>query len=351
MNEFSRIPRFAFSPTLLFACSSLWLFASCSDIKPPAAAFAPDAVSAAPDYSQSDNWSCLPNKQDFADLSPESVLPQDQEDAPADVFFVHPTTFMESDQWNANLADTALNLATDARAIKHQASIFNRAGRVFAPRYRQMVYGGFKTEDLESKKKALELAYEDVKAAFEYYLEHWNNGRPIIIAGHSQGAFHARNLLKEYFDGKPLQEQLVAAYIPGWPVPTDFFAQIPACNSPEQTGCVASWCTFKDGYEPPSLDLYYQNAIVTNPLNWRSDGTPATKEEHKGFLMENYKKIYTQSVNARQHQGILWLTSPFPVVSLKNYHVADFNLFWVDVRDNAQLRVNTYVEHGGSSQK
>ena len=321
----------------------LALAAACEKYQPPKVEFA--NTQTPPDYSLSDHWSCLPGKADEADRAPAAASPENQAQALADVFFIHPTTFMEADSvWNASLSDTALNRSTDERAIRHQASIFNRAGRVFAPRYRQMVYGGFVTANEEAKRKALELAYSDVRAAFAYYLEHWNQGRPIIIAGHSQGALHGMFLLSEFFDGKPLQDQLVAAYLPGWPIARDRYQHLKPCESPEETGCVASWCSFRNGYEPPALDTYYQNAIVVNPVNWTADGSPAGKEEHLGFLMENYETVKPKALEVRQHEGVLWVTSPFPLVPVKNFHVGDFNLFWLDVRENAELRVNAFVE-------
>lgn len=326
---------------------SLLLLSSC-EVTPPQSTFNPEAIPSAPDYAARANWSCLPDKDDYADMVPSTVGSEDQQaEAAADVFFIHPTTFMESENWNADVYDEGLNHSTDSRAIKHQASIFNAAGRVFAPRYRQMVYAGFFSEDKASMKEAGEVAYSDVKAAFEYYLRNWNEGRPIIIAGHSQGSFHGMNLLKEYFDGTELQSQLVAAYLPGWPIPTDFYTHIPASNSPDQIGCVSGWCTFKEGYEPESIHTFYQNAIVTNPVNWKSDGTPSTEEEHMGFLMENYEKVYYNAVNTQAHEGILWISNPILFLSYKNYHVGDFNLFWLDVRANAVERVNAYLEAKG----
>ncbi len=326
-------------PVLCFLC-----LVSCSKIQPPDRPFSVEAIPPSPNYALADSWSCLPTKDDPADLSPPDVEPENQATAETDVFFIHPTTFMESNSWNGDLADQSLNQATDDRAILHQASIFNRAGRVYAPRYRQMVYGGFLTEDQASKGQALALAYEDVKAAFEHYLRTWNNGRPFIIAGHSQGAFHAIHLLKDYIDDKPLRTQLVAAYVPGWPLKAGTYATLPPCNSPTQTGCVTSWCSWREGVEPPTLNTFYADAIVTNPLNWRSDGTPAADSMHMGFLDGKYQKIRKSALHARQYGGVLWVSNPIPVVPIKNFHVGDFNLFWMDVRHNAEERVKAYLQ-------
>lgn len=316
----------------------------CDETQPPAAAFEAFPIPPAPDYARAEHWSCLPNQADFADLTPPAVIPEAQATAPADVFFIHPTTYLGGEAWNAPVDSAELNQDTDERAVKHQASIFNAAGRVFAPRYRQMVLGGFYGDDSLSRRQALEVAYADVKAAFEYYLAHWNQGRPIILAGHSQGALHGMFLLREYFDGQPLQSQLVAAYLPGWPIDIRQFETITACNDPEQTGCLNSWCTWREGTEPEYPD-FYAGATVTNPLNWRSDGTPAERDKYPGILLPNYNRFLAVDLAADDHAGMLWLKRPVPLFPKKNYHVADFNLFWRDVRQNAVARVEAFQEH------
>ncbi|MEO1448522.1 MAG: DUF3089 domain-containing protein, partial [Bacteroidota bacterium] len=219
----------------------VWLCSACSVTHPPAKTFTEYPLPAAPDYSDMAYWSSLPDKRDSADSTPQGVSPANQEETAVDVFFVHPTTFNRGKAWNADLADSALNLETDRWPIRHQASIFNAAGRIYAPRYRQMNLGGFYSKDTASVEQAGAIAYQDVRAAFLHYLENWNQGRPIIMAGHSQGARHTQYLLKEFFDGKPLQDQLIAAYTPGWPLHEEMFAHIPVCEQPSQTGCVMGW--------------------------------------------------------------------------------------------------------------
>ena len=109
---------------------------------------------------------------------------------------------------------------------------------------------GFFSLDNPEATEAFKLAYGDVKAAFQYYLSHYNNGRPIIIASHSQGTVMAVWLLQEFFDGTPLQKQLVAAYITGMPVYNDDFTFIPVCDSASQQQCYVSWRSLY-GHEPP----------------------------------------------------------------------------------------------------
>ena len=119
--------------------------------------------------------------------------------------------------WNAPTNNTKLNKTTDEGSILNQASIFNGAGKVYAPRYRQAHIEAYYTKNKTASKQAFKLAYMDVKSAFEFYLKEYNpineetrKRRPIIIASHSQGTNHATQLLKDYFDGKELQKNLIA---------------------------------------------------------------------------------------------------------------------------------------------
>ena len=146
-----------------------------------------------PNYAQLDFWAAHPYKKDPSDSVPEPLRASYRPDSTADVFFIHPTTYTQADKkfgWNGVVDDAELNAKTDYGTILSQAGIFNEVGRVFAPRYRQAHISAYypqNASDSENARKALDLAYSDVKAAFVYYLQHLNNGRPIIIASHSQG--------------------------------------------------------------------------------------------------------------------------------------------------------------------
>ncbi len=209
----------------LLKCLKLALFSvimiSCtSRLSLPDEPFASELLPTAPDYSLEQNWAALPQKVDSADVVPPGVDQESQATAKADVFFIYPTIFEKGEAWNADITDEELNLRIDRTTIKHQTSPFNASCKVYAPRYRQMVLGGFypkSPQDSLDKEKALNLAYQDVKQAFQYYLDHYHQGRPIVIAAHSQGSYHGVRLLQEFFDGTPLQGKLVAAYLLGWP--------------------------------------------------------------------------------------------------------------------------------------
>jgi hypothetical protein len=298
-----------------------------------------DSIAAPVDYSELSNWAAHPWKQDPSDSVPEPLRKDYHADSSVDVFFIHPTTYTNPEKqfgWNAPVDDTALNNKTDRSTILYQASIFNEAGRVFAPRYRQANLGAYFTEDTATALEAFDRAYKDVKAAFQYYLEHYNNGRPIIIASHSQGTTHAKRLLKEFFDGKPLQHQLVAAYLVGMAVEPDYFTSIPVCQTPDETGCVCSWRTFKEDYEPFYVQQEKFRAVVTNPLTWNINEPVASRSENKGAVLLKFNKVIPHPVNAEVHDGVLWVDKPHFFGNVffmnKNYHIGDYNLFYMNVR-------------------
>lgn len=339
-------------PIALVCCAFSLLIGACAWSKAPKKAFSEATCPARPDYSNLDNWAAHPEKADLADGTPLPSLKDNQEEGPVDVFFLHPTTLFGTNEWNGNPLDEKLNKRTDKTTIKHQASIFNGTGRVFAPRYRQMILGAFYDPyDLNSNRQAFTLAYADLKASFEYYLAHYNNGRPIMIAAHSQGSAHAIHLLKDFFDGKPLQNQLVAAYLPGWPVPADTFQVLKPCSNPEETGCFATWCSFEWGTYPKNMH-WYEGAVVVNPITWRSDTLPSSVEAHKGTVMGGYDEIFQQVLKAKVHDHILWATRPkikgTSIIRSNNFHIADYNLFWRDVRENAILRTEQFLQHSST---
>ena len=325
------------------------LLLGCSEPLPPQASFDAHELPTPPDYTLADAWASLPDKQDPADELPKGVAPTSKPKT-VDVFFIHPTTFFDTSRWNAGVYDSALNANTDEWAIKNQASIFNEQARIYAPRYRQMTYNGFFTKDLATEIRAINVAYEDIKAAFEYYLAHYNQGRPILVASHSQGSIHGIRLLKEYFDGKPLQPQLVAAYLVGWPFPADTFEVIPVCESPEQTGCIMGWSTWRKGKLPKNYEQFYRGAVVVNPLTWQTDEALAPKHLHQGLVGYKFQLQREGKLQAQIHDGVLWVNRPLPFITNPDYHIADYNLFWPNVRENVATRISAYLQEAHLNQ-
>ena len=322
--------------------------------------FDKQSVLAAPDYNNPAHWAALPDQRDAADSIPRKApasVRDGQSTAQADVFFIHPTIYTYQPQpgqnpWNGDVSDETLNSLVDESTILNQASVFNGSCRVFAPRYRQAHYSAFTTDTPSDKQQSLNLAYEDVKAAFEWYLTNRNVGadgkpRPIVIAAHSQGTLHAGRLLTDFFDGKPLQQQLVVAYLVGIATPPNYFKTIPPGETPSQTGCFVSWNTFASGFTPD----YYQNglnrAICTNPLTWSSDSTLAPRQRNLGGVGQKFTFV-DSPVDAQSRRGMLWIgklhiPGAFFVRNVNIWHQADYNFFWMNVRENAAARIAAFL--------
>jgi Protein of unknown function (DUF3089) len=309
------------------------------------------SIDSKPDYSDLHYWAAHPYKWDPSDSVPKPLRKNYVKDSVADVFFVHPTTLTNPKNSNSNalIDDAIINAKTDYSSLLYQASAFNESCRVFAPRYRQAHYGNYFTKDTVRAREAFELAYQDVKNAFETYLKMYNNGRPIIIAAHSQGTTHAARLLKEYFEGKPLQYQLVCAYIVGMPVPEKYFTNIQPCKDSTGTGCYVTWRSFKKGYEgSQAMQKETFKVIVTNPHTWTTDTLYAPASLNTGAVLRKFNKVTPGAVDAQVHKNILWTSKPkffgnF-LLTQSNYHIGDINFFYSNIRENVKTRLGMFLK-------
>jgi len=302
--------------------------------------------SLAPDYTNLDYWAAHPWKKDLSDSLPKPLSSQTN-DTLVDVFFIHPTTFTgDRTAWNADINDPLLNAKTDFSSILYQASVFNQHCRVFAPRYRQAHLSSFFSDNDEAR-AAFDTAYADVSRAFKWYLQNHNKSRPFIIAGHSQGAMMAERLLKEYIDGKPLQDKLIVAYIVGWPTPVNSFTSLQVCRDSTQTNCFCGWRTFREGYIPDYIEKEKVTSFITNPLSWDTANTYVPAEKNKGSVLRDFSKIVHATTDAQIHRDVLWVRRPrFPGSAFyraKNYHIADINLFYINMRENIEQRIFAYM--------
>lgn len=307
----------------------------------------------APNYSKIESWAALPFIKDAADTAAGKGLFLDRQSiSAADVFFIHPTSYTykptTANQWNGDISDIQLNKKTNSGAIRYQASVFNGAGKIYAPYYRQAHYYSYITSDTLSARLALDIAYSDVKKAFEFYLNNYNDGRPIIIASHSQGTTHAIRLIKDFFDTTYLMNQLVCAYLVGMPVYDSAFINFKPCQYEYQTGCYCSWRTFAAGYYPKKYIKPLKFSVCTNPLTWQTNQDYASSKLNKGGILRDMNTIIPQLCDAQVGDGVLRIHKPnfkgSIFLNIKNYHIADYNLFYSNVRENAILRADTFIK-------
>ncbi|MDO7841238.1 DUF3089 domain-containing protein [Sphingomonas immobilis] len=321
-----------------------------------------EALSPPPDYADAKMWLARP---DIARNPARWTPPGYKQGAKpeAAVFFVHPTSYLVRARWNAPLDDMDANTKA-AIFLKGQASAFNDSGEIWAPRYRQAAFGAFLTTQANAQ-KALDFAYRDVLAAFEEFLKQAGD-RPIILAGHSQGALHLTRLLHERIAGTPLSKRIVAAYIVGWPVSrsTDLpLMGLPECAHADQAGCILSWQSFAEPADPSLIFDTFDGTkgftgasrkgtpmICTNPIT----GTPGTTAPASANLGTLYPSRDLTAADIKPGRvgaacvgrGLLMIGAPPSlggfVLPGNNYHVYDYSLFWANVRADIARRLKAF---------
>ena len=316
-----------------------------------------------PDYSSADNWVARPGlPNDPSQWLPDGMAPDRTGNAA--IFYIHPTTYLERDRWNAPIEPQGDTEFRTRLFVQSQGSAFNASGQVWAPRYRQAAFGAFLLNSTDAR-KALDLAYEDVSAAFDQFLEEAGD-RPIILAGHSQGALQLERLLKEKVAGQPIAKRIVAAYVVGWPISTT--ADLPAlglppCRKDDQTGCILSWMSFGDPANPELvLDPYEHSAgfsgqrrrredlLCVNPISGTQNGV-AAPESNPGTLVPNASltsaTVLQGRVGAHCVKGLLILDGAIPAyvpppLPGNNFHVYDYALFWGAIRRDSERRLGAW---------
>lgn len=335
----------------------------------PAEPFSASSTPPSPDYSRPESWAALPDRADSADALPAIGVMDQQASAPVDVFFVHPTTYFGTANWNQPLDNKQVNQLTDLFVMRGQAAAFNSCCSIYAPRYRQATIYSF-LDQSGSGPAALQVAYSDVERAFEYFLQSFSRGRPFILAAHSQGSVHVRTLLEKRITGTPLRNRLVAAYAIGFGINAPELAKaapdVPICQSPEQTGCIVSWNAVG-----PEVTQYVDTSqnICVNPLTWKADGAHADASLNLGGVsypgsfagsLADLKELPQEYINAKPivEPGVADAQCVDGMLLVKeirsthysarpmgrdNYHVYDYHLFAMNLRKNAEQRVASYL--------
>ena len=292
-------------------------------------------TSYAPDYHLAENW-----------------LVSEDKNMPLDIFFIHPTSYKTATQWNMALDDSATIARTYRRSIRRILSVFKDLGNVYAPKYRQAAFYAF-VDTKGHGKQAIELAQKDVSRAFDYYLKHINKGRPFILAAHSQGSLLSMKILPIIYNDRILRKQLIAAYVVGWPISLDYLAEHPEieiCENASQTGCIISWNTESKHAGATIVD---ERSLCINPLNWSRAEVYVSKSENMGavFYLTETPDTITNYIGAKCKNGILHIDNIPNKKELKGmyglgvFHRFDYNFFYLNVQQNAQLRIRTYFEN------
>jgi hypothetical protein len=307
----------------------------------------------------------IPAASDPARWQPPGAPPADAALPAVAVFFVHPTSYLESGRWNAPLDDDQ----SQARArlfLRGMASPFADAEAIWAPRYRQATFGAFLTDKPEAG-QAIDLAYGDVAQAFDQFLREVGPDLPIVLAGHSQGAAHIVRLLHDRVAGTPLQQRVAAVYAIGWPTSLEHDLPalgVPACELPNQSGCIVSWSSFAEPAESEGwFEVYRQSLgfdgqprgdsaiLCVNPLTGAMGGS-APAAANLGTLKPNADlaggELVVGAIPARCDPRGLLLIGDAPelgpyVLPGNNYHVYDIPLFWANLRQDFARRTKAWA--------
>lgn len=335
---------------------------------PPPPPFESQTPAPAPDYAQDSVWAALPGLPGPADTVPEGRKRVDRA-RDVDVFYVHPTTYRTPERWNADPADAKLNAWTDASVIARQAAVFNACCNVFAPRYRQASFLATRDRFMKGDGgKAYALAYSDVVRAFDQWQASRNQGRPFILAGHSQGGEMMMRLLADRIDGTPLQQRMIAAYAIGIDFSTGYFGRryrtLKPCDTPTRTGCVLAWNAVT-----PEADLKQlgglsgvrfthiygteegNEALCINPLTFDTKKPAAPRQASKGAIPGDpgfgpVRAPIAGKVAARCDSGFLVVDTD-PALELKplpggSLHYHEYGMFYADIQANIARRIKAF---------
>ncbi len=299
----------------------------------------------------------------------ERATPSTDEETPAfATFFVHPTSYLDRNNWNAPL-DDAESQRIAKIYIRGMASAFNQADEIWAPRYRQATFGAF-LSDSEDAQKALDAAYADVKQAYEFFIATVDKDTPVVLAGHSQGSLHLLRLLREEVSGSEIADRVAAIYVIGWPVSVEHDLPslgFPACATANQAGCIMSWSSFAEPADPSAvLDSYRESTgfdgtkrgdseiLCTNPLTGQIGGVGNASRNLGTLVPQNSfesGELVPGEVPARcGERGLLLIGEPPEigeyVLPGNNYHVYDIPLFWKNIQQGVVERVSTWERTG-----
>ena len=314
----------------------------------------------ATDYSQAAHWLSLP--------APVKAV---------DIFYLYPTAWKKTDQSEPNICeiDNPSMLTHAPLVFAQQATAFETIGNIYAPYYRQTDAAYLLKLPLAEQDKAIGgIPKLDTFAAFDYYIKHFNNGRPFILAGHSQGSNLLIYLLSEYMKENPqVYDRMIAAYVIGCSVTDAYLAKNPHLKfteGPDDTGVIISYNTEAPTVLAPGNPVVLPGALAINPITWTREETLAAAEENLGSILPNADGSIAvdeegQMVPAMNYadarvdktKGVVICStvdveklSPGNQVFGKGvYHSFDYSFYYYNIRENAQNRVNKYLAGRGTN--
>jgi pimeloyl-ACP methyl ester carboxylesterase len=300
------------------------------------------------DYSDPDNWLAIGSSGGLG----------------ADVFFLYPTSWRANGDYPIASIDNAEMRGWADYYLKTRTSAFETAGNIYAPFYRQLDAAFLLSRSVQSPAEAIGLlggvTLTDVNAAFEYYIKHYNKGKPFIIAAHSQGTAAALALLVTYLKERPeIYNRMIAAYMIGVPIRRQFydiFPHLKPAQSADDLGVIISYNT-----NSPTVDgqdaFFNPDNVLINPITWVTDDSYAPASASKGGIIASDDGTFINVPHLSDARidpatGTLVSTADkekfsseaasrgyFPLGML---HENDIPLYYYDLRANAENRVEKW---------
>ena len=331
----------------ILTCGATTVLTSCTS-KDDNPILTPTEDIGAPDYSKEACWWKIP------EITKEF-----------DTFYIYSTMYMGANEGDPDYATLDNAEMLDGLKIEHaiKSSAFEESTNLFIPLYRQ---AGMKVAG-ESWKKTGHIdeavagtPYTDITAALDYYFKNYNEGRPFVIAGHSQGSAILRFVLKDYFKKHPAYyERMVAAYAIGYSITKDDLEANPHmkfATGETDTGVIISW--HAEGPKNAEVNapsaVLLPNGISINPLNWKRDDTYAPASMNLGSIVLDEKTGATEirdiegdaQVNLARGTVITNAKAvPNEMVEFagpQSYHQDDYSIFYNNVKDNVAKRIAAY---------
>lgn len=301
------------------------------------------------DYSKSQYWLSLPSNADKK----------------VDVFYLYPTSFskLSTDEANICAIDNPVMRKYSKLAFARQATAFENIANIYAPYYRQADAAYCLSLPLSEQAKVLgDIPKSHAFAAFDYYVKNLNNGRPFILAGHSQGSNLLVLLLSEYMKENPkVYERMIAAYVIGYSVTADYLAKNPHlkfAQGADDTGVIISYNT-----EAPTVEgnnpVVLPGAIAINPISWTGEETPAKASENLGSIVlkpdgeieSKDVKNYADARVDKKRGVVICSTADVNKLSPGNkvfgkgvYHSFDYPFYYNNIRENAAVRTQKFLK-------
>ena len=305
-------------------------------------------------YKKPTNWYSFGKINSLEKFVPAKLFDFIEPSKHGAIFYLHPTTYKGED-WNPMKGFVAQPIVENLLLI-NQASAFSACCDVYAPHYRQANRYAFSNvpRDGEKQLQAINLAYSDVKDAFEVFLEE-NLGRGFFLVGHSQGTHLLRRLIYEYENDIKFRQGLIAAYLLGFNIKSQQFRLIESCKGFNDNTCYISWNSTIEGRRPFFED---DDLDCINPISWSKDGNQVPLKEMVGAMPfgsyevsnltnEQDRKILKLSGSVACKNGNLIVKSSdlesFPDKAF-NLHVYDYGLFYGDIMKNSIDRLRAYKQ-------